>query len=196
MQLGGRAIIILGLVLIVALFAAMQNDTNDNTVEVIEYDETVRNNPTPAIGNQVDRFDAQQEGGTFDDAAPYWEEPSYDPAPVEQRPAGVHPNAMKGKITRIVDGDTLHFDAVAYRLSLIDTPERGEVGALEATKALKALCPKGSTAYMDEDSITPFDKYGRHLGTVWCEGNNYATTAGAWQTWWLPRSIWHAGNTA
>ena len=103
-----------------------------------------------------------------------------EPVSTDPRPAGVHPDAMKGKITRIVDGDTLHFDAIAYRLSLIDTPERGEDGALEATKALKALCPKGSTAYMDEDSIEPFDKYGRHLGTVWCEGNNYSMTAGAW----------------
>ncbi len=33
---------------------------------------------------------------------------------------------------------------------------------------------------MDEDSIQAFDKYGRHLGTVWCEGNGYAATAGAW----------------
>ena len=27
--------------------------------------------------------------------------------------------------------------------------------------------------------IEPFDKYGRHLGTVWCEDNGYATMADA-----------------
>ena len=32
---------------------------------------------------------------------------------------------------------------------------------------------------MDDDSIEPFDKYGRHLGTMWCEDNGYSTTAGA-----------------
>ncbi len=118
--------------------------------------------------------------GLQDDTAPHLVEPQHDPVPVEPRPAGVHPDATQGKITKIIDGDTLHFDAVRYRLSLIDTPERGEDGFWEATNALKELCPKGSIAYMDEDSIRQFDKYGRHLGTVWCEGNNYSTTAGAW----------------
>ena len=117
--------------------------------------------------------------GMQNDVEPRLDEYQLDPTLVDL-PVGVHPDAKQGRITKIIDGDTLHFDAVKYRLSLIDTPERGEDGALEATKALKALCPKGSTAYMDEDSITPFDKYGRHLGTVWCEGNNYSTTAGAW----------------
>lgn len=92
----------------------------------------------------------------------------------------VHPDAVRGTITRIIDGDTLLFDSVKYRLSLIDTPELGEDGFWEATNALKWLCPPGSVAYMDDDSIQMFDKYGRHLGTVWCEGNDYATTAGEW----------------
>ena len=111
-----------------------------------------------------------------------WDEHSFDPTLVVF-PVGVHPDAKPGRITKIVDGDTLHFDGVKYRLSLIDTPERGEDGFREATNALKELCPLGSLAYMDEDSITPFDKYGRHLGTVWCEGNGYLEDAGTWLHW-------------
>ncbi len=146
MQLNGKTIIILGVILVVVLGVALA----------------------------VTLF-----AGMQDDVEPRLPELSHDPAPVD-RPVGVHPSAVQGKITRIIDGDTLHFDAVKYRLSLIDTPERDEDGFWEATNALKELCPKGSTAYMDEDSIRQFDKYGRHLGTVWCEGNDYATTAGAW----------------
>ena len=90
----------------------------------------------------------------------------------------MHPDAVQGTITRIVDGDTLVFDGITYRLALIDTPERGEDGYSEAANALKALCPQGSMAYMEDDSIQGLDKYERSLGVVWCEGNNYATTAG------------------
>ena len=104
------------------------------------------------------------------------------PEPVPSTPASlpsaVHPDAVQGVITRIIDGDTLVFDGDTYRLSLIDTPERGEDGYREATNALKALCPAGSTAYVEDDSIQGQDRYDRYLGVVWCEGNNYATTAG------------------
>ena len=72
----------------------------------------------------------------------------------------IHPDAKQGTITRIVDGDTLLFDAICYRLILIDMPERDETGFWEATNALKELCPRDSVAYMDDDSIRPFDKYG------------------------------------
>lgn len=90
----------------------------------------------------------------------------------------VHPDAVQGTITRIIDGDTLVFNGDTYRLSLIDTPEKNEDGALEATSALNMLCPVGSVAYMELDSIMSQDIYGRYLGVVWCEGNDYSTTAG------------------
>ena len=90
----------------------------------------------------------------------------------------VHPDAKVGTITDIIDGDTVDIDAIRYRLSLIDTPERGEPGFMEATNFLKELCPVGSTIYYDDDSIQGFDKYGRHLGVIWCEGDEYSVTAG------------------
>ena len=90
----------------------------------------------------------------------------------------IHPDAIQGTITRIIDGDTLVFNGDTYRLSLIDTPERGENGYSEATNALKSLCPPGSTAYVENNSIQGVDKYDRYIGVFWCEGNNYDTTAG------------------
>lgn len=107
---------------------------------------------------------------------PFEPEPE-EPQAIPARP-GMHPDAVQGTITRIVDGDTLHFSGDTYRLSLIDTPERGEDGYSEATDALEELCPIGSTAYVEADSIQGLDRYGRYLGVVWCSGNDYATTAG------------------
>ena len=84
----------------------------------------------------------------------------------------------QGTITEVVDGDTVDISASRYRLNLIDTPERGELGFLEATNEVKRLCPRGSVVYYDDNDVTPFDKYGRHLGVIWCEGNDYRMTVG------------------
>ena len=92
--------------------------------------------------------------------------------------SAIHPDAIKGTVTRVIDGDTLIFNNDTYRLSIIDTPERGEDGFDAATDALLYLCPIGSTAYVDQNSIENQDKYGRYLGVIWCTGNDYSTTAG------------------
>ena len=92
--------------------------------------------------------------------------------------SNIHPDAVSGTITRIIDGDTLVFNGDTYRLSIIDTPERGEDGFDEATNAVNGLCPVGSTAYVEDDSLQGQDRYGRYLGVVWCEGNDYSVTVG------------------
>lgn len=97
-------------------------------------------------------------------------------------PANLHPDAKQGNITKIVDGDTVHINGISYRLSLIDTPERGEEGFQEATNTLEELCQVGSKIYYDDDSIQLSDRYGRHLGVIWCSGNDYATTAGEYMS--------------
>lgn len=93
-------------------------------------------------------------------------------------PPGLPPDIQTGSVTKIVDGDTIHIDAIRYRLTLIDTPERDEAGFWEAKRALEDLCPRGSLAYYDTDDIRPFDKYGRHLAVVWCSGNSYSVSTG------------------
>ena len=99
-------------------------------------------------------------------------------SPAANVPSSVHRDAVQGTIIRVIDGDTLVFDGDTYRLSMIDTPERGEDGFDEATDTVKALCPVGSTAYVEADSIQGQDRYGRYLGVVWCQGNGYSTTIG------------------
>jgi micrococcal nuclease len=76
----------------------------------------------------------------------------------------------QGKVTRIIDGDTIEVDGTRIRLVGIDTPERGEPGFNEATDFVKSLCPVGSTASLDVDDAKPKDKYGRTLAVVYCQG--------------------------
>ena len=74
----------------------------------------------------------------------------------------------EGKITRIIDGDTLLIDQTTIRLSLVNSPERDEPGYSEAKDFASTVCPVGSNAEFIEDSWQPTDKYGRSLGLVYC----------------------------
>ena len=44
------------------------------------------------------------------------------------------------KVTYVVDGDTLDINDIRIRLSLVDTPERGEERYKEAKNFVKDLC--------------------------------------------------------
>lgn len=77
-------------------------------------------------------------------------------------------SCIAGKVTRIVDGDTLYVDDISIRLSLVNTPERGEPGYGEATAFTASLCPVGSSALVDEDDGQTAGSYGRMVAKVSC----------------------------
>ncbi len=77
---------------------------------------------------------------------------------------------ISGKVTKIVDGDTIYLKDYKIRLSLTNTPEKGEIGFKEATSFTKKLCPLGSTITVDQDDKQPYDKYKRVVGKVTCSG--------------------------
>lgn len=75
---------------------------------------------------------------------------------------------ITGKVTKIVDGDTIYLKDYKIRLSLTNTPEKGEIGFKQATSFTKKLCPLGSTITVDQDDKQPYDKYKRVVGKVTC----------------------------
>ena len=76
---------------------------------------------------------------------------------------------LTGKITRIVDGDTIYIDGVyEIRLSLTNTPERHEMGFYEANQFTAEMCSIGTFAIVDQDDQQPYDVYDRILGKVIC----------------------------
>ncbi|MEM2760552.1 MAG: thermonuclease family protein [Nitrososphaerales archaeon] len=77
---------------------------------------------------------------------------------------------FEGIVTRIVDGDTVDVDGKRIRLALVNTPERGEPGYSEARNFTSALCPLGSTVLVDQDDKQMYDRYGRMVAVVYCDG--------------------------
>ena len=75
----------------------------------------------------------------------------------------------KGHITKIIDGDTIEIDSSSVRLVLVDTPEYGEYGYIQAGNYIKELCPVGSPVLIDVDDWQVEDIYGRMLAVVYCD---------------------------
>jgi micrococcal nuclease len=75
-------------------------------------------------------------------------------------------------VNRIVDGDTLDlkikYTIIRVRLSLVNTPERGEQGFKEATDFVKNNCDVGSEALLNVDNKQNLS-YNRIVGAVYCE---------------------------
>jgi micrococcal nuclease len=79
---------------------------------------------------------------------------------------------LVGNVTYVVDGDTLEINGIRVRLSLVDTPERGQPGFKEAKEFVSSLC-LGKKGELDvDDGQRRGDRYGREIGIVYCNGVN------------------------
>jgi micrococcal nuclease len=79
---------------------------------------------------------------------------------------------LVGNVTYVVDGDTLDIDEIRVRLSLVNTPERGQPGFKEAKDFFNTLC-LGKKGELDvDDGQRRGDRYGREIGVVYCDGIN------------------------
>jgi hypothetical protein len=78
---------------------------------------------------------------------------------------------FRGIVTSVVDGDTLDVDGIPVRLSLVDTPERGQAGYLEAVNFVRSVCGVGTEALVDEDDGQIGGSFGRLIGVVYCGGS-------------------------
>ena len=72
-------------------------------------------------------------------------------------------------VTRVIDGDTLDTSIGRVRLYGLNTPERGDNCAAEATAAMEMLA--GSRIRI-EDGPRLFDSFGRHLAYVYDASGN------------------------
>lgn len=79
---------------------------------------------------------------------------------------------FSGKVTGIVDGDTIKVDGKSVRLALASTPEINTAMGKAAKSYLQEICPMGSTVTVDEDSGQTEGSYGRIVAKVTCNGVN------------------------
>ena len=80
-----------------------------------------------------------------------------------------HALCLTGKVTKVIDRDTIDVNGTRIRLSLIDTPERGHQNYTDAKNFALNLCPIGSIALVDQDDNELEGSYGRMIGLVYCK---------------------------
>jgi endonuclease YncB( thermonuclease family) len=82
-------------------------------------------------------------------------------------------DCFKGKVTAIVDGDTLDIDNnIRVRLTLVNTPERGAAGYTEAKEFVNSFCSIGTDVLVDEDDGQKEGSYDRLIGLIYCSGGD------------------------
>ncbi|HMG38311.1 MAG TPA: thermonuclease family protein [Nitrososphaeraceae archaeon] len=79
---------------------------------------------------------------------------------------------LVGNVTYVVDGDTLDINGIRVRLSLVDTPKRGQIGFKEAKEFVSSLCLGKKGELNGDDGQRRGDRYGREIGIVYCNGVN------------------------
>jgi micrococcal nuclease len=77
---------------------------------------------------------------------------------------------ITGKVTKVIDGDTIKVDDNSIRFALTSTPEINEEGGMLAKEYVEKICPVGSTVLVDEDDMQTDGSYGRMIGLIKCNG--------------------------
>ena len=73
---------------------------------------------------------------------------------------------ITGKVTKVIDGDTIKVDDKSIRFALTSTPEINEEGGMLAKEYVEKICPVGSTVLVDEDDMQTEGSYGRMIGLI------------------------------
>ncbi len=81
-------------------------------------------------------------------------------------------DCISGKVTKIVDGDTIHVNGQSIRLALTATPELDEKGGQEAKTFTSQFCSVGSSVTVDEDDKQTQGSYDRMIGQIFCNNKS------------------------
>lgn len=81
---------------------------------------------------------------------------------------GERGSCFTGKVTRIIDGDTIRVNDIPIRFALVSTPELDEAGGILAKEFIEKTCPVGSMVTVDEDDGQLEGSYDRMIAAIHC----------------------------
>jgi micrococcal nuclease len=77
-----------------------------------------------------------------------------------------------GKVTQVIDGDTIRINEHSIRFALSSAPELGQTNGEKAREFIGDICPVGSEALVDEDDDQTEGSYGRIIAVIYCNDRN------------------------
>ena len=93
----------------------------------------------------------------------------------EDCPPSFSSRCFAGKITDVVDGNTIQVDDIEIHLALVSTPQPGEEGWKGAKGVVERFCPEGTDTLVDQDNVYRVDGVtfdAQVLAVVYCNGYN------------------------
>lgn len=79
---------------------------------------------------------------------------------------------FSGKVTQVVDGDTIRINEHSIRFALSSAPELGQTNGEEAREFIGDICPVGTDALVDEDDGQTEGSHGRIIAVIYCNDRN------------------------
>jgi micrococcal nuclease len=79
---------------------------------------------------------------------------------------------FSGKVTQVIDGDTIRINEHSIRFALSSAPELGQTNGEKAREFIGDICPVGSEALVDEDDDQTEGSYGRIIAVIYCNDRN------------------------
>ena len=79
---------------------------------------------------------------------------------------------FSGKVTQVIDGDTIRINEHSIRFALSSAPELGQTNGEKAREFIGDICPVGSEALVDEDDNQTEGSYGRIIAVIYCNDRN------------------------
>ncbi len=79
---------------------------------------------------------------------------------------------FSGKVTQVIDGDTIRINEHSIRFALSSAPELGQSNGEKAREFIGDICPVGSEALVDEDDGQTEGSYGRIVAVIYCNDRN------------------------
>ncbi|MGE5705635.1 MAG: thermonuclease family protein, partial [Nitrososphaerales archaeon] len=147
------------------LFSANNNINPAQSLVFPEYDTSENSNKNKIdINNYKDDYKDKEQKETQSKSAVT--------SPKEYETQQEEDIELEGTVNYIVDGDTLDINDIRIRLSLVDTPERGQEGFKQAKEFVKKLCLNKKGQVDIDDGQRRGDRYGRDIGVVFCNGVN------------------------
>ena len=146
-----------------------KDDSNNDDNKYFDFTNTKNNKEKTSDGKSHDPLN--QIFGNNNDNEKYNDEKKEKSEPTLPKPTLSDEIELAGKVNHVVDGDTLDINDIRIRLSLVDTPERGDPGFKEATQFVVKLC-LGENAEVDMDDGQRRGSFGREIGVVYCDGKN------------------------
>jgi len=89
-----------------------------------------------------------------------------------QQECGGDARCITGKVTGVVDGDTIKVNDQSIRFTLASAPELDQPFGIEARQFIDKICPIGSLVLVDEDDGQVDGSFGRVIAVIYCNDRN------------------------